>query len=238
MAGPSQPTSSQAGHPRQHAPGRHPRTILERLPRLVLASQSPRRRQLLTEAGLDHEAVHPGVDDGILQPGLVTPEQWVRSLAYLKAAAGARLSHHGDQPRLIIAADTVCVKNGEILSHPSDGADAARMLRAFRNGSHRVLTGVALLPMTRGSADPLDRVLVLDAAEVHWGDVSDQQIEQYVAGEGWRGKAGGYNLYERIDDGWPIRFDGDPTTIMGLPMRVLLLELERLAHRHEGPPPR
>jgi septum formation protein len=56
---------------------------------------------------------------------------------------------------------------------------------------------------------------------VTWGDVDDDAIDEYVASGQWRGKAGGYNLEERLEAGWPIECEGDPTTVMGLPMRRL-----------------
>lgn len=209
---------------RQDAPRQH-----RRVPRLILASQSPRRRQLLTEHGLDHDALNPGVDDGLLTPGSVTPEQWVRALAYYKAAAGARAARPTDNlPRLVLGADTVCVVDGRIMSHPADAEDARRMLGSFMGREHEVLTGVALIPLTNGQADTFDRLLFVDAAKVRWGQIADGDLDAYLASGQWRGKAGGYNLAERLAAGWPITYDGDPTTIMGLPMARLLEALERL----------
>jgi septum formation protein len=227
-----------------HSPPRHRvgvrlnRAAASRLPRLVLASQSPRRRSLLNEAGIDHEALHPGVDDGLLSPGTVSPEQWVKALAYYKAAAGAALVRQTDDA-IVIGADTVCVKNGEILGQPIDAEDAARMLRLLQNGSHIVITGVAILPLHRGSADSLERELFVDRATVHVGDIGEARIQEYVAQGGWKGKAGAYNLSERVEAGWPIHYEGDPSTIMGLPIGVLVARLERRAgHDPQTPPSR
>ncbi len=198
-----------------------------RLPRVILASQSPRRRSLLTEAGIAHEALHPGVDDGTLAQGLVTPEQWVKALAYLKAAAGAGRAAGDGTPALVIGADTVCVKDGRVLGQPKDADDARRILRTLENGTHEVLTGVALLPVRLGSPETFDRELFVDRATVHVGDIGTERIEQYIASGQWKGKAGAYNLSERLDAGWPIRYEGDPSTIMGLPMGVLVARLDR-----------
>lgn len=194
-----------------------------RPPRLFLASQSPRRRQLLAEHGLEHDAAHPGFDDGELVPGQVTPAQWVAALAYLKAAAGVQRLREGDLvgDRLVLGADTTVVKNGRLIGQPADAADAARILRLLRDGEHEVITGVALVDPLTGWRD-----LFVDRARVRFGHVGDRQIDEYVASGAWRGKAGAYNLRERLAAGWPIQYEGDPTSIMGLPMRALL---ERLA---------
>ena len=96
------------------------------------------------------------------------------------------------------------------------------MLRSMRSQSHDVWTGVCVLPITGG------RQLGSDVAHVHWGHMEDAVIERYVLPGAWRGKAGGYNLQDRIDAGWPIRYDGEPSTIMGLPLPLLnrLLEID------------
>lgn len=197
-------------------------------PRLFLASQSPRRRQLLAEHGFEHEAGHPGLDDGELEPGRVAPEAWVASLAYLKAAAGVEslggraLARGG----LVLGADTTVVKDGEIIGQPKDAADAERIVRLLQDGEHEVLTGVALIDPATGERD-----VFVDRAAVRVGRLSEAQIVAYIASGAWRGKAGAYNLRERLEAGWPIEYDGDPTSIMGLPMRALRGRLERLGAR-------
>ncbi len=203
--------------------------LSERLPRLVLASRSPRRRRLLSEHGLAHDAVQPAIDDGQLQRGQASPAQWVAALAYLKAAAGAHCVGPARQPTLFLGADTVCLKDGQIIGQPADAADARRIIRLLRSGSHEVLTGVALLRVEPDGART--REVLVDRARVSVGPLSDLQIETYIASGQWQGKAGAYNLSERLEAGWPIQFDGDPSTIMGLPMRALIARLERLAPR-------
>lgn len=195
-----------------------------RRPRLLLASQSPRRRELLLQHGLDHEAAHPGVDDGLLLPGLVAPESWVVALAYFKAAAAAARLPAGED-RLVLGADTVCVKDGELIGQPRDAADAERIIRRLQDGSHEVLTGVAILYVVSGGRP--ERELFIDRARVRVGHIGDEAIRAYVASGDWRGKAGAYNLRERQEAGWPIDYEGDPTTVMGLPMRALMARLAR-----------
>jgi septum formation protein len=198
-------------------------------PRLILASQSPRRRQLLSQHGLEHEARHPGLDDADLQPGSVAPQQWVAALAYLKAAAGLlSLRREGlPSPLVMIGADTACVKDGDLIGTPADAAEASAILHRLQDGEHDVVTGVALIEQDDPFAVPR-RTLFADRARVRVGHIGEARIDEYIASGDWKGKAGGYNLLERIQAGWPISYTGDPTTVMGLPMQSLLPRLSEL----------
>lgn len=191
-------------------------------PRLHLASQSPRRRQLLDSHGIPHDAANSGIDDGLLTRGGVSAAQWVASLAYLKAAAGARSVTSGP----VLGADTVCIVDDELLGQPEDETDARRMLTLMEGRDHEVVTGVALVWPDDGHG--LRREIFVDRTTVTVGAIGQERIDQYIAGGEWRGKAGAYNLTERIAAGWPITFDGDPSTVMGLPMRALVKRLERI----------
>lgn len=187
---------------------------------LTLASVSPRRRQLLEQAGVPHAVRPSGIDDARLIPGVCTPRGWVMALAYLKAAATARQPglHPGT---IVLGADTVCVHDGRILGQPADRADAERMVRAFARRTHEVLTGVALVcPRTRR------RTVFVDRSQVMVGDLSDARIAEYLATDDWRGKAGAYNIAERLDAGWPITFEGTMDSVMGLPVRRTLSVLD------------
>lgn len=189
------------------------------MPRVLLASRSPRRRLMLEQAGIEHEVVDSGVDDGHLMAGQVAAEQWVVALAYLKAAAA--LTRLGDRRRVVpsergevvLGADTIVVDDGLIIGQPVDRADAERILRRLSGGEHDVLTGVAILDVDTGRRD-----LLLDRAHVTVGPIPETEITAYLDSGQWRGKAGAYNLAERLQAGWPISVKGDPGTVMGLPM--------------------
>ena len=102
------------------------------LPKVLLASQSPRRRKLLEEHGVEHGAVSSGVDDGLLVRGGVTPSQWVAALAYFKAAAAReRVDRTGAQPGdvVVLGADTVVRKGERVIGQPTDAKDAERIIR-------------------------------------------------------------------------------------------------------------
>ncbi|MBL0926278.1 MAG: Maf family protein [Phycisphaerales bacterium] len=190
-------------------------------PRLILASTSPRRRQLLDEHGVPHSAVPPGIDDADLaRPQAAPPHQWVAGLAYLKARAVLDRTGRDDRG-VVLAADTTIVKHGQTLGTPRDREEARRILSSLEEGEHEVVTGVALLAHGQ-------RTLLVDRAQVRVGAVGPSGLAAYLDSGDWRGKAGGYNLRERLAAGWPISFEGDPTSIMGLPMRLLLPWLRRL----------
>lgn len=181
-------------------------------PRLILASRSPRRRLLLKEMGVAFETADAGVDDGPLHPGACSPRQWVAALAYLKAVAISGMAAAAGAT--ILGADTVCAVGDQLLGQPRDAADAAAMIRLVEDREHEVLTGVALLSSE-------NRRLLADVAVVRVGRIGEGAIGEYISSGDWRGKAGGYNLSERLEAGWPIEVAGDPATVMGLPVRRL-----------------
>ncbi len=203
--------------------------------RLVLASTSPRRRELLARALGDggFEVIDPGVDDGQLRlggggAGGAPPREWVRALAYLKARAGAeRLVREGRaRPGMwVLGADTLVAHKGGILGKPRDAADARVMLTRLMNDRHDVLTGVALLPARESPAPARGGIAgeksLVDRAVSHLGPLTPEQLDSYIASGQWAGKAGAYNLEERAAAGWPIRAEGDPTCVVGLPMRAI-----------------
>jgi septum formation protein len=191
---------------------------------LVLASTSPRRRLLLKDAGYTHAAISPGLDDAQLSPSpSVPPHHWSAALAYLKARAALEQPGFPVRPAsacLLLAADTIVVKRGRILGHPMTETDARSILTSLDNGEHTVITGVALLTDHR-------RILFTDAAHVRVGLIGRERLDAYIASGLWRGKAGAYNLAERLADHWPIEYTGDPATIMGLPIQRLRPLLDR-----------
>ena len=195
---------------------------------LWLASRSPRRRQMLEQLNIDLRIRQPDIDDAKLMPGRVTPQQWVAALAYLKSRRVAdALRAQGQIQGTVLGADTVCVTpQGEILGQPRNLEDARRMLKLLSAAQHQTMTGVCLIDLGTGN-----RILFHDAARVIVGALSEQQLESYLASGGWRGKAGAYNLSERVEAGWPIQCIGDPATVMGLPIARLKPILRRLLSR-------
>jgi septum formation protein len=219
---------------------------------LVLASRSPRRRMLLDESGLKHDAQHPGFEDSVLERGRVSYEQWIGSLAYLKA--WARACEPGATGRLVIGADTACLVDGKLVGTPQNAREAEEMIRGFVGREHEVLTGVAIIDLRGGgcvAGGALDRAeearrtlepvsaparrIFVDKARVRLGALSEEQIRAYLASGAWEGKAGGYNYREALAAGWPLTCEGDVTTVMGLPMEALRRQLAAMGVVGDAP---
>lgn len=193
-------------------------------PALILASRSPQRAQLLREAGYQFEQADPPFADPPHPDDTAAhPEETTLDLARRKAASLGAMLAPRSAAHLIIAADTVCVSDdGRLVGQASDRAQAQRILRGFVNRTHRVVTGVALLGRGENDWD-----VFADTAAVTWGAIDDAAIDRYLDSGAWRGKAGAYNLFDRLADGWPIEIAGDPATVVGLPMRRLVPLLRR-----------
>ena len=195
-------------------------------PRLLLASRSPRRMLLLREAGFNAETIPSGIDDSGLVAGPVTPPQWTAALAHLKARAAMR-SLIPTANALIIGADTIVECDGRIIGQPRDADHARQIIIDLADREHDVITGVSIIHVANGR-----EVIFTDTARVTVGVIPGDSIDQYIATGQWRGKAGAYNLSERLAAGWPIEYLGDPGTIMGLPMQRLARCLARIWNIH------
>lgn len=193
---------------------------------LVLASASPRRRRLLEERGVSFEVIESSIEEHLLERGEAGPRQWVMALAYLKARSVADALNHR-APELscvVLGADTMCVDGGETLGKPRDADEARSMLMGFVDAEHEVVTGVAIVNAQTG-----EREVFADPVTVRWGSVESGTIDRYIESGDWEGKAGGYNLAERLAEGWPIEVNGDPSSVMGLPVERVVGVLDRFA---------
>lgn len=184
---------------------------------IVLASGSPRRREILTAAGIPFEVRKPAVPE-IRSEG-EAPVEYVRRLALAKAAAVAA----GSPDRIVLGADTVVVLDEHVLEKPSGPADAARMLRLLSGRMHSVITGICL--HARGRA-------VLDSAEtkVWFIDLSEQEIAGYVASGEPMDKAGAYAI-QGLASKFIHRIEGCYFNVMGLPAALVYRQLEELCRK-------
>jgi len=177
---------------------------------LVLASQSPRRRQLLERLQIPF-SVHPSDTDEVIPPGC-TPADAVRHLARQKADAVAP----GFPDALTLGADTVVVLDGVVLGKPNDAAEAAEMLASLSGRSHTVFTGIALVhPATERSVE------AFEATEVTFAPLHPAEIEAYVRSGSPMDKAGGYGIQ---DDAGALLIEGvrgDYYNVVGLPLHRL-----------------
>jgi septum formation protein len=191
---------------------------------LVLASASPRRRELLDQIGLTFEVETADIDE---TPQLgEEPVAYTRRLAEHKTSAVfARLRQQGRDPErlVVLGADTTVVCDGKILGKPEDEDDAARMLRMLAGKQHRVVTGVAVIT---GTAAPL---VEAEVTLVEMNALTGQQIADYVATGEPLGKAGAYAIQGRAARFIP-RIEGCYFNVVGLPLaRVssMLAKLQR-----------
>ena len=189
-------------------------------PALVLASGSPRRRELLAGLGLSFAVRPPEVDETPL-PG-EAPEVFVRRLARAKAAASEGGTPPADE--LVLAADTVVLLDGQLLGKPRDAAAAARMLRQIAGREHQVLTGVALRETASGRfAAGLERTAVRMAA------LSEEQVAWYVATGEPLDKAGSYAV-QGLGALLVEEVRGNYTNVVGLPLPLLARLFEELGY--------
>ena len=189
-------------------------------PELVLASQSPRRRELLALIGLAHEVRPADIDESYLEGE--TPERHCERLARGKASA---LTAQVNRDAVIIGSDTIVVVDGVVLGKPSDAADAARMLRMLSGRSHTVLTAVAV---ARG-----DRMeSAVERVSVSFRELDDDEIAAYIATREPMDKAGAYGI-QGYGATIVSRIEGDYFAVMGLALNLLVRLLARVGLRYE-----
>ena len=182
---------------------------------IYLASQSPRRRQLLEQLGVRHELLLPDHDEDAesleaVLPG-EAPAAYVQRVTQLKLdAALARLKRRGLPAAPVLCSDTTVALGRTLYAKPADAADARRMLAELAGHSHRVLTAVAV-------GTPRRRVQALSSSRVTFAPLSRQQIAAYVAGGEPTGKAGAYAVQGRAA-AFISHISGSYSGIMGLPM--------------------
>ncbi|MBN2292888.1 MAG: septum formation protein Maf [Pirellulales bacterium] len=184
--------------------------------KLILGSQSPRRRQLLESAGFDFEVVKPAEMAEQNVPEHLSPAELVVELAYRKAADVAGRVDGA----LVIGCDTVAECDGRILGKPADEEDARRMLGKLSGRRHRVLSGLCLWPVGgAGSVAGNGPVQRIEVTSLDMDHLSDTQLEEYLASGQWRGKAGSFGYQDEL--GWVHVVEGSESNVVGLPMELL-----------------
>ncbi len=206
----------------QHSP-LHPRTVS--LPgRLILASGSPRRKQLLSQAGYEFKVVtpHESAECGVCSGE--TPPELVARLAYQKAAdVSTRVG-----ASVIIACDTICECQGQVLGKPRDEDDARRMLNMLSDRRHRVYSGLCIWHVPAGEPD-----VRVEETTLRMDPLSPAHIEAIVASGAWEGKAGAFGYQDGLD--WVHVERGSETNVVGLPMELLAQMLSALKHLSSWP---
>jgi septum formation protein len=190
---------------------------------LVLASQSPRRREILAAAGIAFTVRPTGVEERRL-PG-ESPQCYVERLSIDKALAA-----QSSPEEFVLAADTVVVAGGEVLEKPASPADAARMLRLLAESRHVVMTGVCL---RRGT----QTWTAVESTTVSFAPLSDSEIADYVASGEPLDKAGAYAI-QGLASRFVTGIEGCYSNVVGLPMARVYALLRAAGYPFAGPPGR
>jgi septum formation protein len=185
---------------------------------IVLASASPRRRELLTQIGLKFQVV-PSRAEELVLPG-ETPEEHVIRLSIDKASDVA--AQKEVEGRWFIGSDTIVLCNGQILGKPADERHAAQMLRMLSGQEHRVLSGYAILDRQTG-----EQRAEAVSTKVRFRELTDAEIARYIASGEPADKAGAYAI-QGLGVCFVAEIEGSYTNVVGLPLCRLTLALKQL----------
>jgi septum formation protein len=180
--------------------------------RLILASASPARRDLLTRAGYTFEVRPAAIEE---PTGFRDPRAFVQAVSWLKAAAVAPRVEGG----IVLAADTIGWIDGQPILKPADEADARRILRQLGGRDHELWTGVTLW---RRPDDV--QLLWQERSLVHFASLSDAQLDAYLATRSWKDHSGAYAI-EETNDPYVRVVAGSVSNVIGLPMESLARRL-------------
>ena len=185
--------------------------------KVLLASNSPRRKELLAGLGIDYEVkTLPDIDESF--PGGLSKVETATYIARAKADVYRNIMQPDE---LIITADTIVWLDGEVMGKPVDGEDARRMLRALSGKTHQVITGVCLMTLDSQKAF----ATVTDVTFCH---LSEEEIDYYVERYRPMDKAGSYGIQEWIGFVGVESISGSYFNVMGLPIQRLYTELKKL----------
>lgn len=177
--------------------------------RVILASGSPRRKELMDMLGIDYEIKVSNADE-TLEAGLSFEEQSKR-LGYIKAKA---VFNETKGDRIVIGSDTMVMKNGKLYGKPKDREDAICMLKELKNDKHQVLTSVAILVQ---KGNEYKEYVDCDITDVYFTDITEKEIERWVdSGEAYD-KAGAYAIQSKFG-AFIYKIVGNYSTVVGLPI--------------------
>lgn len=172
--------------------------------KLILASQSPRRKELLEKCGIAFTCIPADIDETLNEENPL--EEEIQNLSYRKAQA--ILEIHKDA--LILGSDTIVTIDGKILGKPKDDQEAFTMLQALQGRTHHVLTGLCLLSNKKKYTD-------FSVSAVTFAPMTSQEIQEYIATGECKDKAGSYGI-QGFGGKYISKIDGDYYAIMGLPL--------------------
>jgi len=184
--------------------------------RLILASASPRRAELLRAHGYDFTVIESPLAEPVEFPDDEAPVERAQSSSLFKAESVAGLAGSG----WVLAADTIAALGGRVFGKPADRDDARRILKSLSGTTHQVITGVTLLDASTGA-----RLIRHDSTDVIMRRLTDMEIENYLDSGAWEGKAGAYGIQDK-GDAFVERIEGSFTNVVGLPMELVARMLD------------
>ena len=178
---------------------------------IILASASPRRRQLLAQAGYKFTVVVPDIDESVFSAERVSPCEYAKRLALAKAKNVAAKF----PDCLVIGADTVVDYKSKIIGKPADAKEAEQITKKLFSKSHKVITAVAIVRLSDHT-----EIVESDTTAVHPRKMNAEQIAEHIKSGSWQDKAGAYAIKESGDE-FVEKIEGSLTNVMGLPMELL-----------------
>lgn len=185
--------------------------------RIILASESPRRKKLLALLGFDFEVIPAYIDeDSIIMDGL--PENYVQKLSLMKAE---KVANEITDNAIVIGADTIVVLGSQVLNKPTDEYDAYNMLRQLSDNTHQVYTGIALVDVSSKLT-----LTSYKKTNVTFRFLEDEEIWAYIRSGSPMDKAGSYGIQDDFGAVFVSHIDGCYYNIVGLPLELLYLSLK------------
>ena len=177
----------------------------------ILASASPRRKELLEKAGYKFDIVVSDVDESKISTAGISSAEFTRIAALAKAKDVAAKF----PDRIVVAADTIVDYEGQIIGKPDSAKHAEEIIRKLFSKPHKVITGIAIIKKDAGL-----EIVDCDITTVYPKKMTEKQIAEHIASETWQGKAGAYGIQEGADE-FVEKIDGSYTNVMGLSMELL-----------------
>ena len=190
----------------------------KQIPKIVLASASPRRKELLSQAGYNFIIEKSDIDESQFSMENIEPYKYAERLAFAKAKDVAQRF----PDKIVLGADTIVDFHKTIIGKPADENDAKNIIERLFSEPHKVITGVAIIKLNENI-----EIVTHDVTIVYPKQMSPEQIKNLLGTGSWQGKAGAYAIQENGDE-FVERIEGSMTNVMGLPMELVQKLLEKL----------
>lgn len=195
--------------------------------KIILASTSPRRKELLAKIGIDYEIITSDIEENTMQ---VKPDKIVKELSYIKAKdvlekINKKQENIKEKYILVIGADTVVSKDGIIMGKPKSEADAFQMIKSIQGNTHQVFTGVSILVYNLATKE-LTKKIFAECTDVTVFKMTDEEIYDYLSQNDYSDKAGAYGIQGAFGL-YVEKINGDYDNVVGLPVARLYHELKR-----------